>query len=65
MKPRKWVLCKTYIKTARGKEAIIVCSGPMPDEHERIEVTETGDASHGIQDELDDYKPSIRKAEGK
>lgn len=49
--PRKWYLVRGEVKTARGLQQVVIASGPLPGPYERIEVTETGDASQGVQDE--------------
>ena len=57
--PRVWHLVRSQVEATReGKKYmanVIVAVGPMPEEFERIEVTETGDASGGVI-EPDDWR---------
>jgi hypothetical protein len=49
---RKWYLTQATISTSRGPQKVIVASGPIPGEFERVEVTETGDASGGVKEPI-------------
>ena len=53
-KPRTWYLTRGTVMTSKGRVDIVVATGPLPTENERIIVQEAGDASNGVPNEGDE-----------